>query len=80
MDTVINRRAFCAQGWFKDELMRVSRSQAVRVGVATSLGLVTGIAAAVPAITSIVTGYSALGTPTTLTIWSCPRHAEQAAG
>jgi len=48
--------------------MRVSRSQALRLGVAASLGLVSGVAAAAPAITSIVTSYSALGTPTALTI------------
>ena len=48
--------------------MRVSRSQAIRFGVAASLGLVSGVATAVPAITSILTSYSALGTPTALTI------------
>jgi len=44
------------------------RSRVLRLGVATSLGLVSGVAAAAPAITSIVTSYSALGTPTAINI------------
>ena len=38
------------------------------MGIAVALGINAGAALAVPAITSILTSYSALGTPTTLTI------------
>ena len=43
-------------------------SNSLRLSVAVALGLNAGAALAAPAITSILTSYSALGTPTTLTI------------
>ena len=48
--------------------MRISQSQALRLGVAASLGLVSATVFATPTITSILTSYSALGTPTALSI------------
>jgi hypothetical protein len=39
----------------------------IRTGVTAALGLVSGGAIAAPAITSILTTYSAQGTPTSLT-------------
>ena len=41
--------------------MRISQSQALRLGVAASLGLVSATVFATPTITSILTSYSALG-------------------
>ena len=43
-------------------------SVSLRLGVAAVLGMGSGAVVAVPAITSILTSYSTLGTPTTLTI------------
>ena len=44
------------------------RSRVLRVSVAAALGLVSAAAVSAPAITSILTSYSTLGTPTTLSI------------